>query len=123
MGSPLATSTPIEVTNTMRSELKRLRRQNAVPLDLGVTKRTKYDTAVPPPTPSDEETQLSWPSPVRSPTPPPTVSPLQKGEDEAGCQPIKPSTQPRQNIFYFIHSFLLTYHVCAGYLEGCFILY
>ena len=92
MGTPLATSTPIEANNTMRSELKHLRRQNSVPLDLGVTKKTKLDAEVLPPTPCDEETQLSWPSPVNSPpTPSPTVSPLQKGEDEAGCQPVEVS--------------------------------
>ncbi|KAJ8018920.1 hypothetical protein HOLleu_42811 [Holothuria leucospilota] len=81
MSSPVVTNTPIEETNAMRSELKRLRRQNAVLLDLGVAEKLKYDNVKEvPPTPSDEDTQLLWPSPVNSPpTPPPTVLPLQKG--------------------------------------------
>ncbi|PIK46162.1 hypothetical protein BSL78_16983 [Apostichopus japonicus] len=43
----------------------------------------------------DEETRLQWPSPTKrsSQSPPPTVSPLTEGYDEAGCKPTHDETE------------------------------
>lgn len=88
MASSIETST-LCTDDSVRQGLKRLRRQNAVPLDLNIIKMAKLGKDVTPPTPQDEETRLQWPSPTKrsSQSPPPTVSPLTEGYDEAGCKP------------------------------------
>ncbi|XP_071832367.1 uncharacterized protein [Apostichopus japonicus] len=94
MASPIDTSTQC-ADDSVRQGLKRLRRQNAVPLDLNVIKMAKLGKGVTPPTPQDEETRLQWPSPKQSPqSPPPTVSPpLTEEYDTAGCKPMHDETE------------------------------
>ncbi|XP_071811889.1 uncharacterized protein [Apostichopus japonicus] len=94
MASSIETST-LCTDDSVRQGLKRLRRQNAVPLDLNIIKMAKLGKDVTPPTPQDEETRLQWPSPTKrsSQSPPPTVSPLTEGYDEAGCKPTHDETE------------------------------
>ncbi|XP_071822940.1 uncharacterized protein [Apostichopus japonicus] len=94
MASSIETST-LCTDDSVRQGLKRLRRQNAVPLDLNIIKMAKLAKDVTPPTPQDEETRLQWPSPTKrsSQSPPPTVSPLTEGYDEAGCKPTHDETE------------------------------
>ena len=83
MASPMASSTP---------KISSLKRTKTMPLDLNVNKKTNLTFDHPSAPDLDEETQFSWPSnPSNSPqsqSPPPTVSSLQKGVDEAGCRPL-----------------------------------
>ncbi|XP_071820253.1 uncharacterized protein [Apostichopus japonicus] len=94
MASSIETST-LCTDDSVRQGLKRLRRQNAVPLDLNIIKMAKLGKGVTPPTPQDEEIRLQWPSPTKrsSQSPPPTVSPLTEDYDEAGCKPTHDETE------------------------------
>ncbi|KAJ8050973.1 hypothetical protein HOLleu_04367 [Holothuria leucospilota] len=75
------------MSTTIKTNLRKLRRLSAVPLDLGINKRLKLEEetdSVVPPTPLDENAQPSWPIPENlSEATTFNVSPLEK-EAETG---------------------------------------
>ncbi|KAJ8019007.1 hypothetical protein HOLleu_42667 [Holothuria leucospilota] len=91
------------LSTVIETNIRKLRRLNAVPLDLGITKRVKLeeetDSALPP-TPADEIAQPSWPNPEGSleDTVPPTSSdenaqpswPNPEGSSEASMMNVSP---------------------------------